>query len=68
MAAEYDEIFDFNDVSLVGRIVIFDIFKKVQLDYGLIVKILFVANNFDGGEFLPLMIKNLDDLTEGSLA
>ena len=67
MLPKNDKILDFDDIRILLCIVLLNMRQYLNFDKGLLIKLRFIGNEFDGRELLLLMIKNLDNLTITSL-
>lgn len=57
MVSEHKMIFHLNNIFLVLRIIVSQIFKDLQFYHALLVKSFFVSNDFNGSHLLDLVVE-----------
>lgn len=68
MVTENNEVFDSHDVGTLFHVILPDVLEYFKLDECLFEEVVFVFDDLQCCLTFPLMVINLDDLTEGSPA
>jgi hypothetical protein len=68
MVSENHVVFYSNNIILIHLIMIIQKLEYLKLHTGLILKLLFVLNNFKSNNFIILMIETFDSLSKAARA
>ena len=66
MISEYHKIFYLNYICLVMGVIVSNILENLKFDDSLIIEFFLIADDFEGGVLLSLMVHYFQDLSEGT--